>query len=605
MRLSVLFDLVRLAAVFLLLGAASVNGADQTVPGDVRQAQLFLDDGIIESSTLLQRMIHKPVRHSTNPILSPEEPWEGETFDRLHGVFRDEKTGIFRAYYSGKPRIGGDNTAGWVPGMPKLAFTICIATSTNGVHWTRPKLDNYKDLVGGPSNIVLNFPDLRVTSPTILHDPDDLEHPWKMIFQSANRLPARYRVRIATSKDGLKWTLDTGPDEGLDAEFHDRLTAMLDRGNGAGPYVLFSRPGGRVVRSLLLDYHEKSIVREVFQARLSADGKELASRPTLALKSDLEEDDPLIEPYHMNAFRYESIYIAYILNYFSGEPPSARVDLAVSRDAERWQRVRPRSPFIPALSPEERESGRWDAGGVQPTVSAPILYNGALWIYYVGSPAFHGSMFLKGEQRMGLAKLRPDGFTSLRANWRAGLVTTKPFVWPGGHLEVNSRIQGGNGTPDDGWVRVAILDETGQPMPGYSRAESDPLVTDSIHPAAPRGLTWSRKPQNLDPLIGKKIRLRFFLRQADLYSFRAVMPPKVSATPLGRNGSGLMNRPMNQAANTAAGKLRSPAPANSAAHRLIAEVSRSASSGRVLPVGLKADSPPFGSAQQARKEKIH
>ncbi|MDZ4798311.1 MAG: hypothetical protein SGI92_09125 [Bryobacteraceae bacterium] len=168
-----------------------------------------------------------------------------------------------------------------------------------------------------------------------------------------------------------------------------------------------------------------------------------------------------------------------------------------------------------------RDDGRWDAGAVQPTISAPILHDGALWIYYLGSPAFHGNMFLKGEQRMGLAKLRPDGFASLRANWRAGLATTKPFVWPGGHLEVNSRIQGGNGTPDDGWVRVAILDETGQPMPGYSRAESDPLVTDSIHPSAPKGPTWSRKPQNLDPLIGKKIRLRFFLRQADLYSFRS------------------------------------------------------------------------------------
>jgi len=94
-------------------------------------------------------------------------------------------------------------------------------------------------------------------------------------------------------------------------------------------------------------------------------------------------------------------------------------------------------------------------------------------------------------------------------------------VWPGGRLEVNCRIQGGNGTPDDGWVRVAILDEHGQAVLGYSRSESDPLVIDSNHPAAPKAATWSKKPPDLNALTGKKIRLRLFLRQADLFSFRA------------------------------------------------------------------------------------
>jgi len=320
------------AAIGLLCAASYANNPGAGVPIDVRQSQLFLDDAIIESSTLLQRVVHRPVRHSMNPLLRPEKPWEGQTLDALAGVFRDEKTGIFRAYYVGKPRIGGEHMAGWVPDMPKVVLPICIATSSDGIRWNRPQLKNYPELTGGANNIVLHFPDLRVTNPTVIHDSEDSERPWKMIFQSANKLPARYRVRLATSKDGLKWTLDSGMDEGVNAGIHDRLTAMLDRRNGEGPYILFSRPGGGLVRSLPLDYSEKTIVRDVFQARLSADGKELANRPTVSLRSDLE-DDPLVEPYHMNAFRYESLYIAYILNYYSGEPPSGSVDLAVSRDA--------------------------------------------------------------------------------------------------------------------------------------------------------------------------------------------------------------------------------------------------------------------------------
>ena len=42
---------------------------------------------------------------------------------------------------------------------------------------------------------------------------------------------------------------------------------------------------------------------------------------------------------------------------------------------------------------------------------------------------------------------------------------------------------------------------------------------------SPAGIpSWSDQPQELDSLIGKTIRLRFFLRQAEIYSFQSVMP---------------------------------------------------------------------------------
>jgi len=284
----------------------------------------------------------------------------------------------------------------------------------------------------------------------------------------------------------------------------DRLTATYDPANG-GSYLLFSRARGQ--------YNHR--VRTLYQARLSRDGKALVQEPLLALKPDLE-DDPSIEFYHMNAFRYGSVYIGFIEVYRAQEPGWAEVHLAVSRDGVHWRRVRPRTPFL-APPPNALELGLWDAVRTTPTLSAPLLHEGALWIYYYGGQAFHGNRFLKGgECKMGLAKLRPDGFVSLRAGWREGVLTTRPFEWPGGRLTVNFRELGGNRSSDS-YVRVEVLDESGRPVPGFSQAESNLLNGDSLNgePA------WSGKPQNLDSFTGKKIRLQFYVRHADLFSFQS------------------------------------------------------------------------------------
>ena len=115
---------------------------------------------------------------------------------------------------------------------------------------------------------------------------------------------------------------------------------------------------------------------------------------------------------------------------------------------------------------------------------------------------------------MGVARLRPDGFASIRAHWREGVLTTRSFKWPGGKLVINCKTMG---VPNESWLRIALLDENGRDIPDYSREQSDPIEGDQIA-ATP---TWSNKPQNMDPFNGKKIRLRFFMRQADLYSFKA------------------------------------------------------------------------------------
>jgi hypothetical protein len=490
-------------AVLLGVLATGVGGVEI----DVREAQLFLDDGIIESTTLVERVLFQPIRHSGNPLLSPEEPWEGPTMNYLGGVYRDEKTGLFRAWYVGV-------VAGGVPGMPDVYYPVCLALSDDGVHWRRPQLDIYSHLTGGPNNIVLHLEKGCISAPTILHDSQDPERPWKLLIHHSPGTPCHYYVRLATSADGIHWRWETTAEMAIYGKLHDRLTAMLDPLNPEFPFVLFGRPARSELYPLL--YPGRIRIREAFQTRLSADGMRLSGDPVVALRPDVE-DPTTTQFYHMSAYRYESLYIGTLMIYRTTEPPSSEVQLATSRDLDHWQRVRPRKVFIPSLLPEGRKLGIWDAAGVQPTLSPPILHDGSLWFYYYGGPGFHGSRFLRGNFRLGVARLRPDGFASLRAHWREGVVTTRAFVWPGGKLTMNYQILGGSGGFEEAGVRVAILDEAGRPRADYSRQKSNSFKRDETA----RQPTWSGAPQNLDALIGEKIRLRFFLRQAEVFSFRA------------------------------------------------------------------------------------
>ena len=56
---------------------------------DVRYAQLFLDDAVIEQTVRLQRVFHQPHKYHTNPVYTVGTPWEGNGVVYLAGVYID------------------------------------------------------------------------------------------------------------------------------------------------------------------------------------------------------------------------------------------------------------------------------------------------------------------------------------------------------------------------------------------------------------------------------------------------------------------------------------------------------------------------------------
>ena len=100
--------------------------------------------------------------------------------------------------------------------------------------------------------------------------------------------------------------------------------------------------------------------------------------------------------------------------------------------------------------------------------------------------------------------VRIDGFFSWNCGFTGGKVITKPITFTGDSLTMNFA------TSALGYVRVRILDESGNAMDGY---DSGNHFGDSLD----RPVAFE---QPLSNLSGKPVRLEFTLKDADLYSFQ-------------------------------------------------------------------------------------
>jgi hypothetical protein len=105
--------------------------------------------------------------------------------------------------------------------------------------------------------------------------------------------------------------------------------------------------------------------------------------------------------------------------------------------------------------------------------------------------------------------LRRDGFVSATAPLSGGWLVTKPIVFDGEQLKINFE------TSAAGSLQVEIQDAQGEPVPGFTLPECPSLFGNSTDYA----VEWKSKAK-LSDLAGKPIRLRFVLKDADLYAFR-------------------------------------------------------------------------------------
>ena len=124
---------------------------------------------------------------------------------------------------------------------------------------------------------------------------------------------------------------------------------------------------------------------------------------------------------------------------------------------------------------------------------------------------YAGEGHWKDSPKLRRYTIRIDGFVSIHARQKPGELITKTLIFSGNALTLNFA------TSAAGSILVELQDESGKPFPGFSLSECDELFGDTLE----RIVTWNGN-SDVSSLIGKQVRLRMVLSEADLYSLKSL-----------------------------------------------------------------------------------
>jgi hypothetical protein len=470
--------------------------------GEIRKVgdapQLFVDFDQVDLSDNVTRTFHSAEKHPDNPVLHKVKLWETAR-GTWGSVIYDEDAQLFKAWYggeSGRPMPQGGASR----------HVMCYATSLDGIHWERPNLGLYEIMGTRDNNAVVGdeHHDGMGHWESTLKDPfdPDPQRRYKAIGWSSYDWDGQLSgIYTMTSPDGTHWTHTPEPV----FHFHPR------------PNTSDLGPVGDA-QSMMIDTLRR---RYIAFLRRSPDRAMSISTdfvhwtpPTTSIKA--RDGEPGNTLYNHVGFVYGDRYLG-ILTYFDRAPRDPRLTLRLltSRDGEHWERPDTGGPLVGAGA-----IGDVDRFTIMLTGAPPIRVGNSLHIYYramanrhtlASEPAKTREYEAKDMPLTGggicLATLRADGFASLDAGYDGGLVMTKPFRFTGSTLSVNAKANFGR-------VVVEVLDEQAKPVPGFQKEMCEPMQADSVeHP-----IRW--KDASLAQLQGKPVRLRFYLANARLYSYR-------------------------------------------------------------------------------------
>ena len=479
----------------LLVAAPGAVPGQESSSGDVidlgTRRELFVDEFLIDRLDGADLARHAP--RDEGIVLRFDKPWEGH-FSGYATVIKDGYR--YRLYYRGRPAGGSD-------GSP--VEVTCYAESLDGVHWVKPEIN--RSPRHGPSNIVLenaapathNFTPFLDDSPTAAPD-------------------ARFKALGGTMNSGL---IAFGSADGI--HWHKLFEqAVLTKEHVPFPYMFDSQNVAfwSSAESCYVCYFR------VFQggkrriARTTSDDFQHWSKPVLMEYRHRGEEAPVEHLYTNQTHPYvraPHIYISVAARFM----PGRRV---ISADQARAIGVDPKyfGDTSDAVLMTTRGGNVYErtflSSFIRPGIGARN------WVSRTNYPAYHIvptsdtelSIYVNQDYAQPTAHLRRyslrlDGFGSLRAPYSGGEVLTKPLTFTGDILELNFA------TSAAGSIQVELQDAEGNAIPGYSLAECVPLIGNDIA----RPVQW-KGAKTLNDWKGKPVRIRFVLKDADLYALQFV-----------------------------------------------------------------------------------
>ena len=434
--------------------------------------ELFVDEWLIDRLEGASLRIHSPVAREV--VMTFEKPWEGNTC----GYFSFFKDGdIFRAYYRGchfdwKSRRITHEVA-------------CYAESKDGINWVKPNLGLFEFEGSSDNNIVWmgahNFTPFKDENPAC---PEDSRY--KAIASCEGGL------MVYGSPDGIHWReLASGPviTEGA---FDSQNLAFWDPLKKR--YVEFHRAFRDGRRDIMTCFSSDFIhwSKPVF---LDYDGGPLHHLYTNAVR-----------PY----FRAPHIYLGFPKRFLPerkkvpDHPYDGLSDcvLMTSRDGLSWRIWQ--DAFLRPGPQRERwwERNNMASWGMLVTKSPLEGAPDEISMYF-------NEAYYTDDLKLRRFTIRMDGFVSVNAPYSGGELLTRPLVFSGSELVLNYS------TSAAGSILVEVADRDGVPMKGFEVESCDEIYGDELE-----GVVSWRGKTDLSSLQGQPVRLRFLLRDADLYSLR-------------------------------------------------------------------------------------
>ena len=469
-----------LLALLACVALAPVVRAEEAPVIDIgSRRQLFVDGRLIDSMNGVRQVLHHPVRREI--AIKPEHPWE------KHGVsymvtFRDGDK--FRAWYRVDGKVLSDRRS-----------MTAYAESTDGIHWHKPNLGIIEFDGSKENNLVwdgkaVNMAPFRDGNPAAKP-----EERYKAVARGAD-------LFALVSPDGLHWKLTQKEPILTDRPFDSHNIAFWDA--ATNQYVAYTRglrKDGKLGRGMKRSFRDG--VRWIRRAT----SKDF--RTWTALEPIQTGDAPLEEFYTNAAVRYErapDFLFMFPSRFVSGREPKpgwkfgAGVDdiaFLSSRDGIRFDRT-----FVEAFLRPGLDQGNWherslymECGILQTSPTELSMYAMQNWRL----PSVH-------IRRL---TLRPDGFVSVKAPYAGGELLTRPLEFSGKELRLNYS------TSAVGSVRVEIQDATGKAIAGFELENCVEIYGDKLDgPVA-----WE-PGSDVSSLVGRPVRMRFVMSDADLYAFR-------------------------------------------------------------------------------------
>lgn len=470
--------------------------------------ELFVDGLLIDRLKRAALHMHEPQPQEI--VLRHDAAWEGP-FSLYHTITRDG--GRYLLYYRG-----------WA--LPGEGAVYCVAQSEDGIRFHRPALGLCEWQGSKDNNIIL--------------DQDPFTHTFAPFVDSRPGVPAEERFKAFSrnmterdtggkrsaflngylSEDGINWRLMGREPMISDGAFDSQNVGFWSEAEEryVAYYRTFSRREGmeekhtgptttaanlrRIKRATSTDFRhwEPGVVMDYRTYGKPAPAEEFYINQT--------------RPY----FRAPHIYVALPARFMANRPAINAAEgeavgvhhtqmnacsdacFMTTRPGNTWYDRTFMEAFIkPRIGP-----AHWSARCNYPVDGVVQTGPDEMSLYV-------DEHYAQPRNQVRRYSLRLDGFVSVRAPHSGGELVTKPLIFMGGELELNYA------TSAAGSMRVEIRDAGNRPLPGYTLREAVDMFGNRLAGHA----AW-KQGTDVSALAGQPVRLRFVMRDADLYSFQFV-----------------------------------------------------------------------------------